>query len=410
MAPTNRRDLGLCLCVCVALVALAQQSTKPVIQVLARKRGTNVFRERSKEHAGDETYPGLLMLRLEGRVFFLNADDIAEKIAALIAEANPRVVAIDMQGVVDLLQANPDSFEAYARAYSEIGSARNGGDPGGTPYLDEMRPAFRAGLQNVPEGKVSPILREERSLHIFQVDKWIPDPATGRKRIKYHEIAMRVNPGTEALRVARAQVAEVRKQAEREGLAGVAARRGLRTFASDYFAKGQAHNSVFDQFPEVEIWVFSGKIGSISNPVPTQLGWYLYQILDRRKPGLRPLEEVKDQARLALIRSLETAKAEAAAAQARAAVLGGMKEEAAAKQFRGIAGVSPGVTRNGFVSGMGQEPRAVGTLFTLFVVPVFYLLIAEKHRRDAEEETSEDDGALVAPNSTHAPKAPMVTA
>jgi MFS superfamily sulfate permease-like transporter len=42
------------------------------------------------------------MLRLEGRVFFLNADDIAEKIAALIAEAKPRVVAIDMQGVVDL--------------------------------------------------------------------------------------------------------------------------------------------------------------------------------------------------------------------------------------------------------------------------------------------------------------------
>jgi len=93
---------GILVAIIVSLVALAQQSTKPVIQVLARKRGTNVFRERSKEHAGDETYPGLLMLRLEGRVFFLNADDIAEKIAALIAEAKPRVVAIDMQGVVDL--------------------------------------------------------------------------------------------------------------------------------------------------------------------------------------------------------------------------------------------------------------------------------------------------------------------
>ena len=93
---------GILVAIIVSLVALAQQATKPVIQVLARKRGTNVFRERSKEHADDETYPGLLMLRLEGRVFFLNADEIAEKIAALIAEAKPRVVAIDMQGVVDL--------------------------------------------------------------------------------------------------------------------------------------------------------------------------------------------------------------------------------------------------------------------------------------------------------------------
>jgi len=93
---------GILVAIIVSLVALAQQATKPVIQVLARKRGTNVFRERSKEHADDETYPGLLMLRLEGRVFFLNADEIAERIAALIAEAKPRVVAIDMQGVIDL--------------------------------------------------------------------------------------------------------------------------------------------------------------------------------------------------------------------------------------------------------------------------------------------------------------------
>ena len=93
---------GILVAIIVSLVALAQQATKPVIQVLGRKRGTNVFRERSKEHPDDETYPGLLLLRLEGRVFFLNADEIAERIAALIAEAKPKVVAIDMQGVVDL--------------------------------------------------------------------------------------------------------------------------------------------------------------------------------------------------------------------------------------------------------------------------------------------------------------------
>lgn len=93
---------GILVAIIISLVALAQQATKPVVHVLGRKRGTNVFRERSREHADDETFPGLLLLRIEGRVFFLNAEQIAERIQALIAEAKPKVVAIDLQGVIDL--------------------------------------------------------------------------------------------------------------------------------------------------------------------------------------------------------------------------------------------------------------------------------------------------------------------
>ncbi len=67
-----------------------------------RKPGTNVFRPRSKEHPEDETFPGLLLLRLEGRVFFANAEHIAEKIRLLIDEAQPKVVAVHLRGVPDL--------------------------------------------------------------------------------------------------------------------------------------------------------------------------------------------------------------------------------------------------------------------------------------------------------------------
>jgi anti-anti-sigma factor len=69
---------------------------------LGRKPGTNVFRPRSREHPEDETFSGLLILRLEGRVFFANAERIGEKIRPLIAEARPRVVALDLSGVLDI--------------------------------------------------------------------------------------------------------------------------------------------------------------------------------------------------------------------------------------------------------------------------------------------------------------------
>jgi sulfate permease, SulP family len=93
---------GILVAIVVSLVALAHQTIDPPVRVLVRKPGTDVFRPRSKEHLEDETFPGLLMVQLEGRVFFVNAERIWEKMKALVDEAKPRVVALDLSGVPDL--------------------------------------------------------------------------------------------------------------------------------------------------------------------------------------------------------------------------------------------------------------------------------------------------------------------
>jgi sulfate permease, SulP family len=93
---------GIVVAITLSLFSLAYQVADPPVYVLGRKPGTNVFRPRSKEHPDDETFPGLLLLRLEGRLFFVNAEHIAEKVRRLIAEANPKVVAVDLSGVPDL--------------------------------------------------------------------------------------------------------------------------------------------------------------------------------------------------------------------------------------------------------------------------------------------------------------------
>ncbi len=93
---------GIIVAIIVSMVGLAYQVADPPIYVLGRKPGTNVFRPRSKKHPEDETFPGLLLLRLEGRVFFVNAEHMAEKIRFLIEEAQPKVVALHLRGVPDL--------------------------------------------------------------------------------------------------------------------------------------------------------------------------------------------------------------------------------------------------------------------------------------------------------------------
>jgi SulP family sulfate permease len=93
---------GIVVAIVVSMVALAYQAATPHVYVVARKRDTSFFRPLAEEHGDDETYPGLLMLRPEGRVFFVNAERLADRLRGLVDAARPRVVALDLSRVFDL--------------------------------------------------------------------------------------------------------------------------------------------------------------------------------------------------------------------------------------------------------------------------------------------------------------------
>src|SRR4030095_13421477 len=78
---------GIVAAVIVSVLSLIQQTNDPAVYVVGRKRGTDVFRPLSDEHATDETFPGLLMLRVEGRVYFGNAQRVSDKLEPLIEQA-----------------------------------------------------------------------------------------------------------------------------------------------------------------------------------------------------------------------------------------------------------------------------------------------------------------------------------
>ncbi|CAI8834717.1 MULTISPECIES: SulP family inorganic anion transporter [unclassified Pseudomonas] len=93
---------GIVVAIIVSLLALAYQVSDPPVHVLGRKPGTNVYRPQATDNADDEHFDGLLLLRPEGRVFFANAQRIADKIRPLIDVANPKVVVLDLRSVFDL--------------------------------------------------------------------------------------------------------------------------------------------------------------------------------------------------------------------------------------------------------------------------------------------------------------------
>jgi MFS superfamily sulfate permease-like transporter len=93
---------GIVVAIVLSLIGLATQTAHPRVSVIGRKRGADVLRPLSPEHPDDETFDGLLIVRPEGRLFFLNAQDVADRIGALVAEHRPRVLALDMSRVPDL--------------------------------------------------------------------------------------------------------------------------------------------------------------------------------------------------------------------------------------------------------------------------------------------------------------------
>jgi high affinity sulfate transporter 1 len=93
---------GIVVAIIVSMIGLASQTAHPRVSVIGRKRGTEVLRPLSAEHPDDETFEGLLILRPEGRLFFVNAQNVSEQIDALVTQYQPRVLALDLSRVPDI--------------------------------------------------------------------------------------------------------------------------------------------------------------------------------------------------------------------------------------------------------------------------------------------------------------------
>jgi len=162
---------GIIVAIVVSLVTLAYQVADPPVYVLRRKPGSNVFRPQSPEHPEDESFPGLLILKPEGPIFFANAAQIAHTIEPLIREAQPKVVAVDASGVLDLEYTALMMFARIAKKQSQRGVQL---------WLVGMNPGVLAIVQRSPMGQL--LQREGMHFNLeIAVSRYLARPAaTGR--------------------------------------------------------------------------------------------------------------------------------------------------------------------------------------------------------------------------------------
>jgi MFS superfamily sulfate permease-like transporter len=135
---------GILVAIIVSLVALGFQAANPRVYVLGREPGTTKFRPRSPEHPDDEFEPGLLLVRPEGRLFFLNAERVGEKLRALMLETRPRVIVLDLRAVFDL---------EYSALKTLTEAERRARAAGVELWLGAMQPEVAAVVKRSPLGE-----------------------------------------------------------------------------------------------------------------------------------------------------------------------------------------------------------------------------------------------------------------
>jgi high affinity sulfate transporter 1 len=90
---------GVLIGIGLSLLWLISVATRPQMPLLGRERGTQVFRELD-EHPTDEQFPGVVVLRLDGGLFFATSDALEDRVRD-VALSTPGIVAIvlDCEGI-----------------------------------------------------------------------------------------------------------------------------------------------------------------------------------------------------------------------------------------------------------------------------------------------------------------------
>ncbi|HEY7008295.1 MAG TPA: SulP family inorganic anion transporter [Jatrophihabitantaceae bacterium] len=129
---------GVVVGVALSLLWLISVATRPAIPELARQSGTQVFRE-LESHPEDKQVPGVVVLRMDGGLYFATADALEDRIRGIVASA-PELdgIVLDCGGI--------DFIDSQGSA--KIGEVlRFAGEAGIVVRLARVKPAVSSVLK-----------------------------------------------------------------------------------------------------------------------------------------------------------------------------------------------------------------------------------------------------------------------
>jgi high affinity sulfate transporter 1 len=129
---------GVVIGVALSIFWLIKVSTRPYIPTLAREPGTDVYRDLA-DHPEGETIPGIVVIRMDGGLFFATSDALEDRVREVIHE-NPGVKAIVLDcGGIDFVDSQGSAKMADVLDLAE--------DSGVVLRLARLKAAVRSTLE-----------------------------------------------------------------------------------------------------------------------------------------------------------------------------------------------------------------------------------------------------------------------
>jgi len=135
---------GILVAVALSVLVLFYQANRPPVYTLGRDRRTGVFEPMVPGDPQIETFPGLLLMRTEGRIHFANVHRIGDQMWPLVNDAKPRVAVLEMSAVPDL---------EYTALLGMIQAEQKLREAGTELWLVGVNPRVREVIDRSPLGK-----------------------------------------------------------------------------------------------------------------------------------------------------------------------------------------------------------------------------------------------------------------
>lgn len=92
---------GALVSVLISMLTLIAQANRPPVYTMGRKPDTDVFRPLD-DHPDDERFPGLLIARTEGRLYFANVSRVIDRLWAMVHQVSPQILILDCDAIPDI--------------------------------------------------------------------------------------------------------------------------------------------------------------------------------------------------------------------------------------------------------------------------------------------------------------------
>jgi len=275
------------------------------------------------------------------------------------------------QAIYDSIQAGADFAEMAQRYSDDPSSAKEGGDLDWFPR-GRMVTEFDRKVFTMKKGQISEPVRTQFGWHIiklhdFKEEMEVPHGKTKKELVeKAHasHILVKAVAGEETLDRAYRRLEEFHIAAKKNGFFKAAEDLNMPVKRAAPFFRDK-NIQYIGKDPNAGQFAFENKVDAISNVFENNSAFFVVRVSGRMPAGMATFEEVKDKIKLDILKYKVQKLCHDTASAIYAEIQKGTKIKKAAKMFGEEYETTDEFTRRSYVKGLGRDPVAIGTAFSL---------------------------------------------